>query len=59
MNIVNSHFRGTPHAHQAKLLRYPHNEIFTFLQLFMRIQLVFFVLGTNQFLKLMAMYGDP
>ncbi|PEE02876.1 hypothetical protein CN632_19755 [Bacillus pseudomycoides] len=48
-----------PHAHQAKILRNPHNENFTFLQLFMRIRLIFSILGNNQFLKLMAMYGDP
>ncbi|PHA36343.1 hypothetical protein COE69_05780 [Bacillus wiedmannii] len=34
-----------PHAHQAKILRHPHNENFTFLQLFMKIPLVFFIFG--------------
>ncbi|PGC42774.1 hypothetical protein COM24_33860 [Bacillus toyonensis] len=34
-----------PHAHQAKILRHPHNENFTFLQLFMKILLVFFIFG--------------
>lgn len=33
------------HAHQAKILRHPHNENFTFLQLFMKIPLVFFIFG--------------
>ncbi|PGZ95829.1 hypothetical protein COE63_27555 [Bacillus wiedmannii] len=35
----------SPHAHQAKILRHPHNENFTFLQLFMKIPLVFFIFG--------------
>ncbi|MES9700372.1 hypothetical protein ABWK42_24710, partial [Bacillus sp. JJ927] len=48
-----------PHAHQAKILRHPHNENFTFSQLFMRIRLIFSVLGKNQFLKLMAMWMVP
>ncbi|OTX69195.1 hypothetical protein BK719_14900 [Bacillus thuringiensis serovar novosibirsk] len=34
-----------PHAHQAKILRHPHNENFTFLQLFMKILLVFCIFG--------------
>lgn len=50
---------GTIHAHQAKILRHSHNENFTFLQLFMRIQLIFFVFGNNQFLKLIALGRDP
>ncbi|KAB2447661.1 hypothetical protein CN479_25575 [Bacillus thuringiensis] len=36
---------AVPHAHQAKILRHPHNENFTFLQLFMKILLVFFIFG--------------
>jgi len=38
-----------PHAHQAKILRHLHYEKFTFLQLFMRIWLIFLVLEHNQF----------
>ncbi|PFD96931.1 hypothetical protein COE15_08720 [Bacillus cereus] len=50
---------AVPHAHQAKILRHPHNENFAFLQLFMRIRLIFFVSGNNQFLKLMVMWQHP
>ncbi len=58
--MVSKNFLGglagvPPHAHQAKILRHPHNENFTFSQLFMRIRLIFSILGKNQFLKLMAM----
>ncbi|TXR60350.1 hypothetical protein DM800_26160 [Bacillus sp. AY18-3] len=42
---------GPPHCHQPKPLRYPHTEIFTFLQLFMRIQLIFSFWGTINFLS--------
>ncbi|MCU5512955.1 hypothetical protein OCB07_30015, partial [Bacillus cereus] len=42
-----------PHAHQAKILKCPQDENFIVLPLFMRIQLIFFVLGSYQFLKLM------
>ncbi|QWH61913.1 hypothetical protein EXW39_17830 [Bacillus mycoides] len=45
------HTGVTPHCHQPKLLRYPHTEIFTFLQLFMRIQLIFSFWGTINFLS--------
>ncbi|OUM45871.1 hypothetical protein BW425_26995 [Bacillus pseudomycoides] len=43
-----------PHAHQANILKCPQNENFIILQLFMRIQLIFFVLGNYQFLKLIV-----
>jgi len=33
------------HAHQAKALKCPQNENFIILQLIMRVQLIFFVLG--------------
>ncbi|PEE14815.1 hypothetical protein CON53_27950 [Bacillus cereus] len=42
---VFSEMLAIPHAHQAKILRHPHNENFTFLQLFMKIPLVFFIFG--------------
>ncbi|PFZ07412.1 hypothetical protein COL63_26435 [Bacillus pseudomycoides] len=50
---------ATPHTHQAKILKYPQTENFIFLQLFMRIQLTFFVLRNNQFLKLMDVCYYP
>lgn len=34
-------FLLVPHAHQAKILKYPQNENFIILQFFMRVQLVF------------------
>lgn len=39
-----------PHAHQAKILKYPQNENFISLQLFMRLQLIFFVFWNKNFL---------
>ncbi|PGZ06472.1 hypothetical protein COE30_21330 [Bacillus cereus] len=48
-----------PHAHQAKILKYPQNENFISLQLFMRIQPIFFVLGKSVFLNLMVMGYSP
>ncbi|PEE40881.1 hypothetical protein COL91_03555 [Bacillus pseudomycoides] len=48
-----THNRSTVHAHQPKILIYPQNENFISLQLFMRIQLIFFVFGKSVFLKLM------
>ncbi|PEB80488.1 hypothetical protein COM95_16080 [Bacillus cereus] len=42
---VFSEMLAVPHAHQAKILRHPHNENFTFLQLFMKIPLIFSFLG--------------
>ncbi|RFB42472.1 hypothetical protein DZB83_25365 [Bacillus sp. dmp10] len=44
-----------PHTHQAKILKYPQNENFIILHLFMRIQHIFFTLGSNQLLDLIAM----
>ncbi|PGW39172.1 hypothetical protein COE04_01345 [Bacillus cereus] len=44
-----------PHVHQANILKCPQNENFIILQLFIRIQLIFFVLENYQFLKLMNM----
>ncbi|PFR01177.1 hypothetical protein COK30_31205, partial [Bacillus cereus] len=48
-----------PHAHQAKILKCPQNKKIIVLPLFMRSQLIFFVLGSYQFLKLMAMGYYP
>ncbi|QWH20762.1 hypothetical protein EXW62_27615 (plasmid) [Bacillus mycoides] len=53
------HERGTNHVHQAKILRYPQNQNFISLLLFIRIHVIFFVLGNNQFLKLMGMRLYP
>ncbi|PGV95968.1 hypothetical protein COD80_12655 [Bacillus cereus] len=50
---------AVPHAHQANILKCPQNENFIVLQLFMRIQLIFFVLGSYQFLKLMDVWRYP
>ncbi|AYB39657.1 hypothetical protein D5F52_16000 [Brevibacillus laterosporus] len=36
-------------------MKYPQNENFISLQLFMTIQLIFLILGTTQFLNLMEM----
>ncbi|MBE7123055.1 hypothetical protein FT638_24775 [Bacillus cereus] len=47
------------YVHQANILKYPQNENFIFPELFIIIQLIFFDMGKYQFLKLMAMYGDP
>ncbi|PHE40472.1 hypothetical protein COI47_29765, partial [Bacillus pseudomycoides] len=41
---------AVPHANQANILKCPQNENFIILQLFMRIQLIFFVLGYLLFL---------
>ncbi len=47
-----------PHAHQAKVLKYPLNKKFLSLQvLTLRSQLIFFLLGVFIFLKLMGMGG--
>ncbi|PGL37063.1 hypothetical protein CN941_28585 [Bacillus cereus] len=48
-----------PHYHQAKILKYPQNKNFISPQLSMRIQCIFFVLENDEFLNLIAMYGDP
>ncbi|MCZ6939097.1 hypothetical protein EJ131_00480 [Bacillus mycoides] len=48
-------FWVVPHVHQANILKCPQNENFIILQLFIRIQLIFFVLKNYQFLKLMNM----
>ncbi len=41
---------GIPHAHQPNILKYPLNENFISLQLFMRIQLIFLFWETTNFL---------
>ncbi|PDY44282.1 hypothetical protein COL30_29545 [Bacillus pseudomycoides] len=40
-------------------MKCPQNENFIILQLFMGIQLIFFVLGNYQFLKLMDVWQHP
>ncbi|PHC30997.1 hypothetical protein COF01_28325, partial [Bacillus pseudomycoides] len=45
--------------YQAKVMKYPLNEIFIYLQLFITIQLIFLVLGNNELLKLGRIYRDP
>ncbi|PEY99715.1 hypothetical protein CN326_23115 [Bacillus sp. AFS018417] len=48
-----------PHAHQANTLKCPQNENFIILQLFMRGQLIFFVLGVTCFLDFMDVGRNP
>lgn len=53
-----SEMLAVPHFHQAIILKYPQNENFIYLLLFMRIYFIF-RFGNNKFLNLIAMPYVP